>query len=97
VEGTTKQKDESILSLYPHTKAARPWEHWDWALDEIFGCVIGCKFGVASLDNFSPPFENEAEVLLFSGSHGGDLFPRNFVWLVFEHKFQYPKGTSQSV
>jgi hypothetical protein len=29
---------------------------------------------MASLDDFSPPIENEIEVLLFCGSHGGDLF-----------------------
>ena len=44
-------------------------------LDEILGRVVGCKFGVASFDHFSPPVENESEVLLFCGRHGSDLFP----------------------
>src|SRR5215469_18281778 len=44
-------------------------------LNEILGRVVGCKFGVASFDDFAPPVENEGEILLFCWSHGGDLFP----------------------
>ena len=41
----------------------------------ILGRVVSCKFGVVSFDDFSPPIENEGDVLLFCGSHGSGLFP----------------------
>lgn len=36
-------------------------------LDEIFSRVVGCKFGVPSFDDFSPPVQSEGLAILELG------------------------------